>query len=177
MPDKRGVCYHFRYRQHALHHAQQRVHAHGRRTGGSPKTWVRGVIKDHPAEFVVVVEHYQWFFGNDRTHVAVRTLEPPVRRVRRRPGHCRQLNHIYARTNALYQGKETDGRTGTVYLQTPLVRQRARTGPEGVTDNRDLIRFRWSEGPKTVGGLLLQNRGKDTTRHACTTATAKSWTK
>lgn len=153
-----GVCYHFRYGNTLF----IMLNSESMRTDeglAAAQEWVRGVIKDHPAEFVVVVEHYQWFFGNDG-----RTSQ--YERWNRLFDECgvdlaiAGNNHIYARTNALYQGKETDGRTGTVYLQTPSSDNERGQALKEWTDNRDLIRFRWSEGPKTVGGLLLQNRGK-----------------
>ena len=43
------------------------------------QAWVRDVIKSNPAKYVVVMEHYQWFFGGKRPDIAIRALERPVR--------------------------------------------------------------------------------------------------
>jgi hypothetical protein len=60
------------------------------------------------------------------------------------------------RTNAIYQGKERDGRKGTVYIQAPSSdNERGVPTPNPLTENLDKIRFRWSEGEKTVGAIHL----------------------
>ena len=65
-------------------------------------------------------------------------------------------NHVYVRTGAIYQGKVTDGSKGTVYIQTPSSdNERGVAIPDPLTENLDKIRFRWSEGEKTVGAIHL----------------------
>ena len=121
--------------------------------------WVRKVIEENPARFVVVVEHYQWFLarnGNTSQYARWNKLFDEC-------GVDLAIganNHIYARTNALYQGRETDGSKGTVYIQTPSSDNERGQGLKEWTDNKDIIKIRWSEGAKTVGALLLKGDNK-----------------
>ena len=149
-----GVCYHFTYAGTLfimLNNENMKTDAQL----SAAQSWVRRVIKENPARFVVVVEHYQWFYGNDG-----RTSQ--YERWHQLFDECgvdlalSGNNHIYARTNALYQGQETDGSRGTVYLQTPSSDNERGQKLKEWTDNKDRIKVRWSEGPKTVGGLLMK---------------------
>lgn len=152
--DEIGVCYHFTYgntlfimlnnesmkTDEGLHEAQQ---------------WVRRVISENPAQFVVVMEHYQWFYGETGT-------SSQYNRWRDLFDECgvdlaiSANNHIYARTNAVYQGIETDGSKGTVYIQTPSSDNERGQELKAWTENQSLIKSRWSEGNNTVGALLLR---------------------
>ncbi len=124
--------------------------------------WTRKVIKENPAEYVVVMEHYQWFFGtNGKTSQYSRWSELF--------DECgvdlaiSANNHVYARTNALYQGMETDGSRGTVYVQTPSSDNERGQEYSEWTDNRDIIKFRWTEGGGTVGAMLMEASAKQLT--------------
>ena len=64
-------------------------------------------------------------------------------------------NHIYARTNAIFDNKETDGSKGTVYLQTTSADNGRGRVLEEWTGNKDLIKYRWTEGPKTISGIIM----------------------
>lgn len=149
-----GVCYHFRYGD-VLFIMLNNENMRDEAGLSKAQTWVRKVIAGHPAPFVVVMEHYQWFFGNngkfsqyERWHNLFDECGVDLA--------ISGNNHIYARTNAIYKNKETDGKQGTVYVQTPSSDNgRGRTLEEW-TDNQDLIKFRWSERPNTVGALLLK---------------------
>lgn len=149
-----GVCYHFTYgntlfimlnnesmkTDEGLHEAQQ---------------WVRRVINENPAQFVVVMEHYQWFYGETGTSSQYSRWCDLF-------DECgidlaiSANNHIYARTNAVYQGIETDGSKGTVYVQTPSSDNERGQELKAWTENQSLIKSRWSEGNNTVGALLLR---------------------
>lgn len=66
--------------------------------------WVRRVIQENPARYVVVMEHYQWFFATtgrtsqyERWHDLFDECGVDLA--------IAGNNHIYARTNALYEGK------------------------------------------------------------------------
>lgn len=117
--------------------------------------WVRDVVKNNPARYRVVCEHYQWFFGTSGKSS----------QYERWCGLFDELgidlalagnNHVYVRTGAIYQGKVTDGSKGTVYIQTPSSdNERGVAIPDPLTENLDKIRFRWSEGEKTVGAIHL----------------------
>ena len=121
----------------------------------SAQAWVKKTIQSNPSRFVIVMEHYQWFFAtNGRTSQYERW-----RHLFDEYGVDLAIsgnNHIYARTNPLYNGVETDGNKGTVYLQTPSSDNERGQELSEWTENKDLIKFRWSEGVRTVGGLLLQ---------------------
>lgn len=149
-----GVCYHFTY-ANTLFIMLNSESMRSDEGLDKAQQWVRKVIRENPARFIVVVEHYQWFLA--------------------RNGHTSQYarwcqlfdecgvdlaiganNHIYARTNALYQGKETDGSKGTVYVQTPSSDNERGQELQEWTENKDLIKFRWAEGGQTVGALLLK---------------------
>lgn len=149
-----GVCYAFRYGQvlfvmlnseamrspEGLEQAQQ---------------WVRQTIKDNPAKYIVVVEHYQWFDGTTGA-------TSQYARWNKLFDECgvdlaiAANNHIYARTNALFNDSETDGTRGTVYIQTPSADNERGQATKEWTENRDKIKYIWSEGPKTVGALLMK---------------------
>ena len=68
-------------------------------------------------------------------------------------------HHIYARTAPLYQGREVEKsakQPGTVYLQTPSCDDERGMVLKEWTENRDIIKYRWSEGQRTVGALLMK---------------------
>ena len=148
-----GVSYHFIYgdalflmlNNEAMKSAEELKKA---------QDWVRKVIKNNPAKYVIALSHYQWFMGNDG-----RTAQ--YSRWKDLFDECgvdlaiSGNNHIYVRTNALYAGQETDGSKGTVYIQTPSSdNERGRSLEEHIY-NKDIIKFRWSEGSKTVGAILM----------------------
>ena len=112
------------------------------------------VISENPAKYIIVMEHYQWFYATDgRTSQYARwhDLFDECGVDLAIAGN----NHIYARTNAIYHDAETDGTTGTVYLQTPSSDNERGQATKEWTDNKDKIKFIWSEGPQTVGALLM----------------------
>ena len=119
------------------------------------KAWVEKVVKENPARYVVVCEHYQWFMGaNGKASHYARWSE-----LFDRLGVDLALagnNHIYVRTAPVYAGKETDGTKGTVYLQTPSSdNERGVSCPPEFSHNTDIIKYRWAEGGQTVGGVHM----------------------
>ena len=116
--------------------------------------WVHEVIANNPARFIVVVEHYQWFYGESGAASQYDRWKDLF-------DECGvdlaigANNHIYARTNALFNSVETDGTRGTVYVQTPSSDNDRGQNLQKWTDNHNIIHLRWSEGLKTVGALLL----------------------
>ncbi|KQC00086.1 metallophosphoesterase family protein [Pedobacter sp. Hv1] len=121
--------------------------------------WTREVIKNNPAKYVIVLEHYQWFMGDDGK-------SSQYNRWKELFDQCgvdlaiSGNNHIYVRTNAIYADKETDGSKGTVYIQTPSSDNERGRPLEEQLYNKDLIKFRWSEGSKTVGALIMKAEKK-----------------
>lgn len=153
-----GVCYHFRYGEVMF----VMLNSESMRTDeglAAAQQWVEKVVTEarqskNAPRYVVVCEHYQWFFGNDgKTSQYSRWSE-----LFDRLGVDLALagnNHIYVRTNALYGGKETDGSRGTVYVQTPSSDDERGQAMKDLTHNQDIIKRRWTEGAKTVGAMSM----------------------
>lgn len=148
-----GVCYYFIY-DNALFIILNNENMRTAEGLAAAQQWVREVIAKNPAKYIIVAEHYQWFYGDsgkDSQYARWRELFDQCGVDLALSGN----NHIYARTNAIYQGKETDGTVGTVYIQTPSSdNERGRDLEEWVA-NKDLIKFRWAEGPRTVGAMVM----------------------
>jgi hypothetical protein len=124
--------------------------------------WAKEVIKSNPAKYVIVMSHYQWFMGNDGSSAQYSRWKKLFDEY----GVDLAIsgnNHIYVRTNALYADKETDGSKGTVYIQTPSSDNERGRPLEEQLHNKDLIKFRWSEGSKTVGALMMKANKKQLT--------------
>lgn len=148
-----GVCYFFRYGQ-ALFIMLNNENMRSDEGLEAARQWVKQVISENPAKYIIVMEHYQWFYATDgRTSQYARwhDLFDECGVDLAIAGN----NHIYARTNAIYHDTETDGTSGTVYLQTPSSDNERGQATKEWTDNKDKIKFIWSEGPQTVGALLM----------------------
>jgi hypothetical protein len=148
-----GVCYHFTY-GNTLFVMLNNESMKSEEGLCKAQQWVRQVIAANPHRFVVVMEHYQWFYGNTGE-------SSQYERWRQLFDECgvdlaiAANNHIYARTNALYQGVETDGSRGTVYVQTPSSDNERGQALQEWNGNHPLIKYLWNEGPNTVGALIL----------------------
>ncbi|RZJ15114.1 MAG: metallophosphoesterase family protein, partial [Acinetobacter sp.] len=112
-----GVSYHFIYGE-ALFVMLNNEAMKSDEELAKAQDWTREAIKNNPAKYVIVIEHYQWFMGNDGK-------SSQYNRWKALFDECgvdlaiSGNNHIYVSTNALYADKETDGTKGTVYIQTP----------------------------------------------------------
>lgn len=151
---EKGVCYYFKY-SNALFIMLNSESMRSEEGLAAAQVWVKKIIKSNPSKFIIVMEHYQWFFAtNGQTSQYSRWSnlfdEYGVNLA------ISGNNHIYARTDALYKGAKTDGSKGTVYIQTASSDNGRGRKLEEWTDNKDLIKFRWSEGNQTVGGILLK---------------------
>ena len=148
-----GVCYHFTYGNSLFIMLNNENMASTLGLSKAQK-WVHEVIANNPARFIVVVEHYQWFYGESGAASQYDRWKDLF-------DECGvdlaigANNHIYARTNALFNSVETDGTRGTVYVQTPSSDNDRGQNLQKWTDNHNIIHHRWSEGLKTVGALLL----------------------
>lgn len=149
-----GVCYFFKYADVlfiTLNNENMRTDEQLRKA----QAWVREVIRKNPARGVVVMEHYQWFYAMDGKASQIERWGELFDEC----GVTLALagnHHIYCHTCPIYQGKPaTDGR-GTVYVQTPSSDNERGQALKEWKLNKDLIKYRWSEGPKTVGGLLMK---------------------
>ncbi len=152
-PGEMGVCYFFKYDQVLFIMLNNEMM---RKDEGlaAAQQWVKNTIRENPSRYIVVMEHYQWFFANtgktsqyERWHELFDEYGVDLA--------IAGNNHIYARTNAIYKDCETDGSKGTVYLQTPSSDNERGQATGEWTDNKDKIKYIWSEGPKTVGALLM----------------------
>ena len=64
--------------------------------------------------------------------------------------------HVYVRTHPLFNQQASDGESrGTVYLQAPSCDNERGRDMNISYSNTDKIAFRWTEGTRTVGGLLV----------------------
>ena len=149
-----GVCYHFTYND-ALFIMLNSENMREQEGLDAAQEWVKKVIQSHPAKYIIVVEHYQWFFGETGRSSHYERWKELF------DAYGVDLaiaanNHIYVRTNAIYQGFETDGAMGTVYIQTPSSDNERGVESSEWTDNTDLIKYRWTEGANTVGALLMR---------------------
>lgn len=153
-----GIVYHFTY-GNALF---LMLNNEGMKTEdglAQAQDWVREVIKNNPEKYIIVVSHYQWFMGDDGR-------SSQYSRWKKLFDECgvdlaiSGNNHIYARTNAVYADRETDGAKGTVYIQTSSSDNARGRSMGELAHNQDLIRFRWTEGSQTVGGMIMQANKK-----------------
>ncbi len=148
-----GTCYHFTYGD-ALFVMLNNESMKTDEGLADAQNWVRRVIRENPAKYIIVMEHYQWFDGTTG-----KTSQ--YARWSKLFDNCgvdlaiSANNHVYARTGALYDGKETDGNSGTVYVQTPSSDNERGQEYKEWTDNTDIIKTRWTEGANTVGAMLM----------------------
>ena len=156
-----GVCYYFKY-SNALFIILNNEDMHTDEQLNAAQNWVRRVAAENPSKYIIVCEHYQWFYGENGKFSQYSRWCSLFDEL----GVDLALsanNHIYVRTNALYDGKETDGTKGTVYVQTPSSDNERGMNADTLKYNPDIIKYRWTEGAKTVGGLSLKANNKELT--------------
>jgi hypothetical protein len=156
-----GVCYFFKY-SNALFIILNNEDMHTDEQLNTAQNWVRKVVAENPSKYIIVCEHYQWFYGESGKFSQYSRWCNLFDEL----GVDLALsanNHIYVRTNALYNGKETDGKKGTVYIQTPSSDNERGMNADTLKCNADIIKYRWTEGAKTVGGMLLKANNKTLT--------------
>lgn len=148
-----GVCYYFKYGD-VLFVA---LNSEAMRTDdglAQSQVWVDEVIKKEKAEYVVVMEHYQWFFGeNGMTSQYARWCDFF-------DSHEVSLalganNHRYVSTPPLRGGNVVEPGEGTVYIQTPSSDNERGESIDELEYNADIIKTRWAEGSHTVGAMLM----------------------
>jgi len=121
------------------------------------QAWLKQVIQNNPAQYVIVAEHYQYFdgiTGNTNTEFT------RWNQIFDECGVDLALagnNHIYLRTKSLFNGAvNTDPTKGTVYIQAPSSdNDRGQAMNATLSSNADKIVYRWTEGGPTVGGILV----------------------
>lgn len=153
-----GVCYHFTY-HNALFVMLNNEAMRSDEGFAAAKEWVKNVIKSNPAKYIIVVEHYQWFMGDsgkNSQYERWKALFDEYGVDLAISGN----NHIYVRTNAIYNDVETDGSTGTVYVQLPSSDNERGREIDELTHNADLIKCRWTEGSNTIGAMIMKADNK-----------------
>ncbi|MBQ0115035.1 MAG: metallophosphoesterase family protein [Bacteroidales bacterium] len=154
-----GVCYHFRY-GNAMFVMLNNEEMHDSTNFEAAAAWLRDVVTKarhsaNPPRYVIVCEHYQWFYGNNgktsqygRWHKIFDELGIDLA--------LAGNNHVYARSACLYDDQVTDGSKGTVYMQTASSdNERGRKLEEQVA-NFDKIMFRWAEGANMICAVNMK---------------------
>lgn len=148
-----GVCYFFRYGD-VLFIALNSESMRSEEGLEKAREWVKKVVAEHPAQWVIVMEHYQWFFGE-------------TGRDSQYPRWCDTFdelgvdialganNHRYASTYPLHRGEVVAPDAGTVYVQTPSSDNERGVDIDSLAFNHDKIKTRWSEGAHTVGAMIM----------------------
>ena len=149
-----GVCYHFTYGNTLF--VMLNSESMRDSTGlAKARQWVRKVLKESNAKFKVVCEHYQWFFGENGKSSQYRRWKDLFDEC----GVDLALganNHIYVRSQKLYNDRIAENGPGTVYLQTPSSDNERGVEMKEFTDNREILAKRWTEGGRTIGALLME---------------------
>lgn len=158
-PEDERITYHFRYGD-VLFLMLNSMTNRTRANITKAKAWMRQVVGEaraskHPPRYVVVCQHFEWFNGRTGQSVDYTRWSEIFDEL----GVDLALggnNHIYVRTDAVYQGLTTDGSKGTIYLQTSASdNERGRT-TSTLRENQDLIKRRWTEGKNTIGALCME---------------------
>lgn len=158
-----GVCYYFHYGD-ALFVMLDNEAMRSDEGLAQAQEWFRSVMRTErsKARYIIVCEHYQWFMGND----GKASQYDRWSKLFDEYGVDLALagnNHIYVRTGALYDGHETDGTKGTVYIQsTSSDNERGQAAAEW-TLNRNIIKKIWTEGEHTVSAIHLEATPKTLT--------------
>lgn len=116
--------------------------------------WIEEVIKTNPARYIVVVEHYEWLIGTNGANSQLDRFAQTFDRL----GVDLALsgnNHVYLRTFPLLNRQPVEPGKGTVYVVNSSSDNSRGRDLKPLEANEDIISKRWSEGPKTVGGMVL----------------------
>lgn len=116
--------------------------------------WIEKVVADNPSKYIVVVEHHQWLIGTDGANGQLdrwRKLFDKIGVDLAISGH----NHAYLRTYPLFDRQPVEAGKGTVYVVNSSSDNERGRALKPIKANKELIAQRWSEGNKTVGGMLM----------------------
>ena len=116
--------------------------------------WMEKVVKENPSKYIVVVEHHQWIIGTDGTKSQLERLYKTFDKLGvdlAISGH----NHVYLRTYPLRDKQQVEPEEGTYYVVNSSSDNGRGRDIKKLVDNKDLIAKRWSEGSKTIGGMLM----------------------
>lgn len=152
-PGEEGVCYFFRYAD-VLFIVLNNENMRTDEGLAAAQQWVEKVIKENPAPWTIVMEHYQWFFAETGKDSQYARWSPLFDRL----GVDLALagnNHRYASTRPLREGKTTAPGEGTIYIQTPSSDNERGANLKEQAFNIDKIKARWSEGANTIGAMIM----------------------
>ena len=116
--------------------------------------WMEKVVEENPSRYIIVVQHYEWLIGTNGTNSQLDRFAPTFDRL----GVDLALsgnNHVYLRTPPLYNRQPVEPGKGTVYVVNSSSDNGRGRELKPLEANEDIIATRWSEGPHTVGGILL----------------------
>lgn len=148
-----GVCYFFKYGD-VLFVALNSESMRSDEGLEKAREWVGRILNENPSKWVVVMEHYQWFFGE-------------TGRDSQYPRWCDTFdelgvdialganNHRYVSTYPLRGGEVVEPGEGTIYIQTPSADGERGVDIEPLAFNHDKIKTRWTEGANTVGAMIM----------------------
>ena len=125
------------------------------KSGASPTiAWMEKVVKENPAKYIVVVEHYQWIIGTSGKTSQLDKFYKTFDRLGvdlAISGH----NHVYLRTHPLRDKEPVEPGEGTYYVVNSSSDNERGREVKKLVENQEIIAKRWSEGGKTVGALLM----------------------
>lgn len=148
-----GVCYFFKYAD-VLFIVLNSESMRSDEGLEKAREWVKKVVAENPAQCVIVMEHYQWFFGETGRDSQYARWSDTFDEL----GVDLALganNHRYVSTHPLYGGKVVAPGEGTVYIQTPSSDNERGVDIKELVFNQDKIKARWTEGANTVGAMIM----------------------
>ncbi|MCH5221686.1 MAG: metallophosphoesterase family protein [Muribaculaceae bacterium] len=117
-------------------------------------SWMREVVAKNPAKYIVAVEHYEWLIGTN----GVNSQLDRFRDIFDELGVDLAIsgnNHAYLRTPALRNRQAVAGGKGTFYVVCSSSDDSRGRELKPLEANDDVISMRWSEGAKTIGGMIM----------------------
>lgn len=119
------------------------------------RQWFKEVVSQNQnAKYIVAVQHYEWLIGTDGSDS----------QLQRFAGLFDDLgvdlaiagnNHAYIRTPALKGMQPARGGDGTYYVVLPSSDNSRGRALKPLAANADKIDMRWSQGPQTVGAMIM----------------------
>lgn len=116
--------------------------------------WMEKVVRENHSKYIVVVEHYQWLIGTNGADSQLNRFYKTFDKL----GVDLAIsgnNHVYLRTHPLKDRQPVEPGEGTFYVVTPSSDNERGRAIKSLKENEELIATRWSEGSKTVGGMLM----------------------
>lgn len=152
-PGQEGVSYWFRYGDVLFF----MLNNEAMRTKDSLEAvfeWMEKVVSENPSTYVVAVEHYEWLIGTNGANSQLDRFRDVFDRL----GVDLAIsgnNHAYLRTPALRDRQPVAASQGTFYVVCPSSDNSRGRELKPLEANNDIISMRWSEGPNTVGAMIM----------------------